>query len=102
MAGEELPLVAEAEGGVEESPTEATESKASSNDTSTITRTSEYAKGSSKLRGALLNALLVIFVVGALIAHVQLGRSELPQPSKPGELTPPSHGECRLPQLGPP
>lgn len=88
MTEEQLSPVEEAEVGVEESETGSTETESSSVDSSTISRTSEYAKGSTRFNGVLLNLLLAIFVVVALIAHVQLGKSELLTPSKAGGITP--------------
>ena len=100
MTEERLPPVAEDsevdEGsmGGEEWETEISEFETSSVYSSTFTHSSEYDGGSAKLNGVLLNLVLAICVVVALIAHVQLGKSELTTPPKAGGITPELLGEC--------
>ncbi|CDJ33063.1 uncharacterized protein EMH_0050570 [Eimeria mitis] len=86
MAGEHLPLVGV---GVEVSEAGSSESETSSTE-ATTSHTSTHAGGPIKLKVVMLNVLLAVFVVAALIAHVQLGKSEPVQTRKAAGIPPPT------------
>ncbi|CDJ50832.1 hypothetical protein, conserved [Eimeria brunetti] len=91
-AGKQVKPASQAEVGVEESEAGTNESETSTTDTSTTSDSSARANGSITFKSMIWNLLLAVFVVLALIAHVQLGKSELLKPGKAGGIHPPSRG----------